>query len=133
MKAKVNIFCDDVICEILQQNTSQAMKKILSSSKIGIKATEFNAAFEVSGSNCLLMSVRQNCYHAMLMTKALERMSVPISKVPIFPETMKACDNTHRNTFVTESLNVPYELALRCNDAALSCHQFKNGANGPVL
>ena len=125
MNSKVNIFCDEVLCEILRQNTSLAMKNLLSSTKVGIKATEFNEAFEVSGSDCLLMTVRQNCYHAMLMTQALERMSIPISKAKIFPNTMKACDNTHRNTFVTESLNLPYELVKPCTDAALSCQQFK--------
>ena len=118
IKSKVNRFCDKVICQILRQNTSLAVKKTLSSS-FAFKGSEIYRKFVVSGSDCLLMSLKQTCYHPMLMRQTSERI-YDVQGDNNGKKSVYA--SVHNKTFVAE--NLPFNLVLPCTDASFSCFQF---------
>lgn len=114
IKAKVNGFCDKIVCNLLSVDTLLQMSKSIFQ-YLEIESSNFNEQFNVSGSDCLLMSFKLRCYRPMLLAQLHTRLSIPLGDNNDYAQRNK-------NNFLTE--NIPYDLVHSCNEASFSCFQF---------
>ena len=117
IKSKVNGFCDKIVCNVLSVDTLLKMSKYISQN-LEIESSDFNEQFNVSGSDCLLMSFKLKCYRPMLLAELHTRLSIPLGDNNDYAQINK-------NNFLIE--NIPYDLVHSCNEASFSCYQFSTG------